>query len=154
MITFQATTYNTDQNRSQEPREVKHRSDTLLPKAVYLPAPGELTVHAAMEHGSSSTTVPFCKTYPESPVRGTRADLASLHYAAFIEPLAVASAPLSFGPAPFYDSPNNEPHPPQVILSDPFLEDQYFTAAALHRNKSEVHFDDLTPEVLDFFSHP
>jgi hypothetical protein len=150
MITFQATTYNTDQNRSQEPRE----SDTLLPKAIYVPAPGELTIHAAMLPGSSSTTVPFCKTYPENPVPSTRVDLAWLHYAAFIEPLAVVLAPLSLGSTPFYDSLNNRLHPPQVIPSDPFMEDLYFAADTLHRNKSEVRFDDLTQEVLDFFSHP
>jgi hypothetical protein len=34
------------------------------------------------------------------------------------------------------------------------MEDLYFAADTLHRNKSEVRFDDLTQEVLDFFSHP
>jgi hypothetical protein len=90
-------TYDADQNRSQEPQEVKHWSDTPLPGVIYLSAHGELPIHAAMEHGSSSTTIPFCKTYPENPIPDTRADLASLHY-------AVVPAALSLGYAPFYDS--------------------------------------------------
>jgi hypothetical protein len=75
--------------------------------------------------------------------------LTWLHYAASIKPLAVVPAALSFGSALLYNSPNNKPHPLQVIPSD--LEDQYSSTAALHRNMSEVRFDDLTPDMLDFF---
>jgi hypothetical protein len=51
----------------------------------------ELPVHAVMEYGSSSNIVPFCKTY-------VGAELASLHYTTFIEPLVVVPAePLSVG---------------------------------------------------------
>jgi hypothetical protein len=63
----------------------------------------ELPVHAVMEYGSSSNIVPFCKTY-------VGAELASLHYTTFIEPLVVVPAePLSIGSMSFYDFPNNEP---------------------------------------------
>jgi hypothetical protein len=94
-----------------------------------------------MEPGSSNSIVPFSKTY-------ARAELASLHYTVFIEALVVGLVkPLSFNSGSFYNFPNNEPHPLQVIPLDPFLimEDQYFTAATLHQNMSNVWLDDLTP---------
>jgi hypothetical protein len=34
------------------------------------------------------------------------------------------------------------------------MEDQYFTSVALHQNMSDVHFDDLTSVMLNFFSQP
>jgi hypothetical protein len=101
-----------------------------------------------MEPGSNSSIILVCKTYAE-------AELASLHNAVFIELVAmVAAEPLSFGSASFYDSPNNESQLLQAIPPDLFLvtEDQYFTTVALHRNMSNVHFDNLTSVMLNFFS--
>jgi hypothetical protein len=103
-----------------------------------------------MEPGSNSSIIPFCKTY-------AKAELASIHNSVFIELLAMVPAePLSFGSASFYDPPNNESQLLQVIPPDPFLvmEDQYFTSVALHQNMSDVHFDDLTSMMLNFFSQP
>jgi hypothetical protein len=55
-----------------------------------------------MEPDSSSTIVTFYKTY-------AKADLASVHYVTFIEPLAIVPAgPLSFSTAPFYNTHNND----------------------------------------------
>jgi hypothetical protein len=76
---------------------------------------------------SSSTIITFYKIYIE-------ADLASVHYVTFIEPLAIIPVePLSFSTAPFYNTHNND-----LLLSC--------------AGTFEVHFDDLMQELLDSFS--
>ncbi|GJN03998.1 hypothetical protein PR202_ga21504 [Eleusine coracana subsp. coracana] len=74
MITFQSTTYEVGQSSSQvqEPHEVKHCIDALLPGVIYLPAPPAAT----MEPGSSSM-VPY-GNYSQNPVLRAGADLALL----------------------------------------------------------------------------
>jgi hypothetical protein len=61
---------------------------------------------------------------------------------------------MSFGSASLYDSPNNELQPLRAMPLHSFLvmEGQYFAAVSLHRNMSDVCFDDLTTVMLNFFS--
>jgi hypothetical protein len=91
---------------------------------------------------------PFCKSY-------TKIDLISLHYVTYIEPLAVMpTESLSFDLEQFM---NNSIH--KLIEgkpNDPFLllKEHFFAAVLLHNKTYEVHFEDLSHEVLEFFLEP
>jgi hypothetical protein len=101
-----------------------------------------------MECGLSSSIIQFYKS-------DAKADLASLHYVTFIEPLAVFSIePLSFTSLPFHNNSNKvvlqtKPHDPFLLLKD-----HYFVVTLLHKNTYAIHFEDLLQEMLHFFSLP
>jgi hypothetical protein len=78
-----------------------------------------------------------------------------LHYVTFIEPLAVLpTEPMSFTSVSFHNTSNKEVL--QTKLHDPFLllEDHYFAATLLHQNTYAICFENLSQEMLDFFSLP
>jgi hypothetical protein len=91
---------------------------------------------------------PSCKTYVET-------DMVSLHYVTFIEPLAIClTEALSFDSDQFTKNSINK-----VIeekTNDPFLllQEHLFTAFFVYKKTYELQFDDLSYEVLEFFSEP
>jgi hypothetical protein len=91
---------------------------------------------------------PSCKTYVET-------DMVSLHYVTFIEPLAIClTEALSFDSDQFTKNSINK-----VIeekTNDPFLllQEHLSTAFFVYKKTYELQFDDLSYEVLEFFSEP
>jgi hypothetical protein len=78
--------------------------------------------------------------------------LASLHHITFIEPLAVMPMEsLSFGSEQFMNNSINKLI--EEKTNDPFVlvEEHFFTMILLHNKTYEVHFEDLSHEVLGFF---
>jgi hypothetical protein len=80
-------------------------------------------------------------------------DLASLHYITFIVPLVVfPMEALSFDSKQFTN--NSVKNVTEKERNDPFilLEEHFFTAVLLYNKNYEIHFKDLSQEVLEFFS--
>jgi hypothetical protein len=80
---------------------------------------------------------PFCKSCAKT-------NLVSLHYVTFIEPLAIfPTKALSFDSKQFTNNSINK-----------VIEEHFFTAGLLYKRNYEVQFQDLSPEVLEFFLEP
>jgi hypothetical protein len=91
---------------------------------------------------------PFYKAYAET-------NLASLHYVTFVEPLAALSTEkLSF------DSEQFTKNFMKIVIEGernyPFmlLEEHFSAVVLLYKKKYGVQFEDLSNEVLEFFSEP
>jgi hypothetical protein len=90
----------------------------------------------------------FYKSYTEN-------DLASLHYVTFIEPLAVfLTEALSFDSDDF--TINSMKKVIEGNINDPFVlhEEHFFDAVLLYKKNYEVELEDLSHEVVEFFSEP
>jgi hypothetical protein len=83
-----------------------------------------------------------------------KTNLASLHYVTFIEPFVVMpTESLSFSSEQFMN--NSITKLIEEKTNDPFiLLEEHFFIAFLLQKKYEVQFEDLTHEVLEFFSEP
>jgi hypothetical protein len=82
-----------------------------------------------------------------------KTDLASLHYVTFIEPLAIfPTEVVSFAPEQFINNSINKVV--QSETEDPFLpfEEHIFTIFLVYKKPYEVQFEDLSHEILKFFS--
>jgi hypothetical protein len=91
---------------------------------------------------------PSCKTYVET-------DMVSLHYVTFIEPLAIClTEALSFDSDQF--TKNSIKKVIEEKTNDPFLllQEHLSTAFFVYKKTYELQFDDLSYEVLEFFSEP
>jgi hypothetical protein len=84
----------------------------------------------------------------------THVDLASLHYVAFIEPLAsYPTEAVSFHSQKFMNTSINKVI--EAETKDPFLlSEEHFFTVVLYKKPYEVQFEDLSHEDLEFFSEP
>jgi hypothetical protein len=88
----------------------------------------------------------FCKTCIET-------DLVTLNYVTFIEPFAVfPTQALSFDSEQIMN--NSIDKLIESKINDPFIlfEEHFFTVVLVYKNPYEVQFEDMTDEVLEFFS--
>jgi hypothetical protein len=85
----------------------------------------------------------------------THGDLASLHYIAFIEPLAgFPTEVVSFNSQKFTSTSINKMI--EAETKDPFppSEEHFFVVVLVYKKPYEVQFEDLLHEYLEFFSKP
>jgi hypothetical protein len=85
----------------------------------------------------------------------THTDLASLHYVAFIEPLAsFAIEVVSLDSQQFTKTSINKVIEAQT--KDPFLlfEEHFFVTVLVYKKPYEIQFEDPLHEDLEFFSEP
>jgi hypothetical protein len=89
-----------------------------------------------------------CKTYVET-------DLTSLHYVTFIE--AFASYPtkvLSFDSSEFKNNVTNKVIEENTNEPIVLIEEHFFAIFLVYKKSYKFEFEDLPPEVLQFFSQP
>jgi hypothetical protein len=85
----------------------------------------------------------YCKSYAQI-------DLASLHYVTFIElHVIIWTESLTFGLDQFMNKSVDRGKTKDHFL---LIKDNLFAAALLHNKTYEVEFEDLSHEVLEYFS--
>jgi hypothetical protein len=90
-----------------------------------------------------------------NPFRNSYADtnLASLHYVTFIEPLAILpTETFSFDSKQVINNSMKKVIEGKINAPFVLLEEHFSAAVMLYNKKYEVQFEELSHEILDFFS--